>query len=120
MREFRFNSPLMMLRRRKLRNFPTSEEKRLWEKLKKSGLRVKFRRQYSVGPYVVDFYCPEFRLGVEIDGGKHLNREEKEYDQFRSRYLNGHNIRIIRFWNWELEKDIEEVIGKIKQVITPS
>jgi len=66
---------------------------------------LKFFRQYSVGPYILDFYCPRLRLGVELDGGQHAEEEIREYDMARSEYLRAQEIEVIRFWNNEVMKN---------------
>ena len=77
----------------------------------------KFRRQYSVDGYVVDFYCPRIHLAIEIDGKQHRNANSKVYDNYRDRYLQAFNIRTIRFNNEEVVNDINSVIDKIKLLI---
>ena len=72
--KFHFDSPIMKLRRKSLRNDSTDSEKILWEILRRNGLGVKFRRQYSVENYVVDFYCPKLRLAIELEGKIHLRQ----------------------------------------------
>ena len=62
----------------------------------------KFRRQHSIGNYIVDFYCPEERLVVELDGEPHFDKETKKYDIARILYLNELNIKVIRFENVEI------------------
>jgi very-short-patch-repair endonuclease len=84
--------------------------------LRSGGIRgFKFFRQYSVGPYILDFYCPERRLGVEVDGGQHGNAPGKEHDARRAEYLSDLNIRIARFWNNDVLQNIEGVGRKIAQ-----
>lgn len=90
----------------------TEAENKLWERLRNKQLGVKFRRQYSIGPYFVDFYCPEKRFVIEIDGKHHKNR--KEYDEYRTNYLNTLNINLVRFWNDEIINSIDVVIEKIE------
>ena len=73
----------------------------------------KFRRQHSVGPYVLDFYCPEESLAVELDGTAHFTPEGKEHDQARTAYLNGIGIRVVRFENYKVLDYPQEVIEAI-------
>ena len=77
---FTYNDPKLKSRRKELRRNETKEEKLLWENLRRKKLGVKFNRQYSVGPYVLDFYCVEKRLGLELDGAHHL--KDKDYDKY--------------------------------------
>jgi len=72
---FHLNSPNLKERRQELRNNAPSAEKILWDKLKNSQLSYKFRRQYSVDGYVIDFYCTKFRLGIELDGKTHKSSQ---------------------------------------------
>ena len=75
------------LLRQTLRNNATSAEAILWRALKGKQVEgLKFRRQFSVGPYVLDFYCPEIRLGIELDGGVHNESYTKEYDEMRTEF----------------------------------
>ncbi len=79
------------------------------------GLR--FWRQYSIGPYVVDFYYPKVRLVVEVDGDSHFLPGAREYDQKREQFIRGFNIRIIRFLNSDVHKNIDGVLQRIEEVI---
>ena len=110
-RKLWFNSPALKERRRGLRNNCTETEKLLWEKLRKSQLGLKFIRQYSIGNYVVDFYCPQKKLAVEIDGEIHI--KNKIYDDYRTRWLDATGVKVIRFRNDEVEEDLESIIVKI-------
>ena len=90
----------------------------LWNMLKSRQLGVKFRRQFSVGQYVLDFYSPEVNLCIELDGAPHFTYGGSDYDGERAEYLKKyHNIRTLRFENREFFKYPEEVIGTIKRVI---
>lgn len=102
-------------RRKFLRNNATTQEKMLWNYLKGNGIGYKFQRQHSIGPFIVDFYCPSQKLIVELDGLHH--GENKEYDEKRTLYLEILGYRIIRFWNHEINIDIEKVISSIKRYL---
>ena len=106
-----FNRTKNLTKRVLLRQSQTQEEMILWSKLRNSQLGFKIKRQYSVGPYVLDFYCPLKKLAIEIDGSQHI--KNKEYDAERSDYLSVFGIKIIRFWNNEINVNIESVILKI-------
>jgi very-short-patch-repair endonuclease len=73
--------------RKRLRNSLTPAEAKLWSFLKNSQCERKFRRQHSVGPYVLDFYCPAERLCIELDGAAHFTDGGHEYDEARTKYL---------------------------------
>ena len=113
---FLYNDPKFKSRRKELRHKETKEEKLLWEKLRRKSVGYKFSRQYSVGPYILDFYCPQARLAIELDGAQHL--ENKEYDRERDGYLSGNDIEVLRFWNREINVNINEVLEKIKKVLS--
>jgi very-short-patch-repair endonuclease len=101
--------------RKTLRNSSTSAEAALWTMLKKRQIEGgKFRRQHSVGPYIVDFYCPSEKLAVELDGAYHFTSEGIAYDEERSAYLRRYNINVIRFENREVFENPEAVLEKIK------
>ena len=103
------------LLRQTLRNNATSAEAILWRALKgKQVDGLKFRRQFGVGPYVIDFYCPEIRLGIELDGGVHKTSYTNEYDEMRTKFLNENRIRILRFDNEVVYNNMEGIIEAIK------
>ncbi len=105
-------------RRKELRNNATQAEKYLWYELKNSQiLGKKFRRQHSVGNYIVDFYCPEKRLAIELDGEHHFEKEQKEYDEKRTEYLDSMGINVIRFKNTDVIFGRNEVFNKIKNYL---
>ena len=88
-------------RRRDLREHQTDAEAKLWYFLKGRHLAgFKFRRQHSIGPYILDFYCPERRAAVELDGSQHLDRVD--YDDKRTAFLEPEGIRVLRFGNHEV------------------
>ncbi len=111
------NIQKLFQRRKELRNNATKEERVLWGKLKHSKLGVKFRRQHSIGGYIVDFYCPEKKLVIEIDGLQHLGNNDKEYDKNRTNFFKSFDIKVIRFTNIEIDNDMEKVISKITTIL---
>lgn len=106
-----YNKSKNLTKRILLRKSQTPQEVILWSKLRNNQLGFKFKRQYSVGPYVLDFYCPLKKLVIEVDGSHHI--ENKEYDLERSNYLSIFGIKVIRFWNNEINTNIDGVILKI-------
>jgi very-short-patch-repair endonuclease len=115
------NNPILKQRRQLLRNNATPAEKMLWSQLKENQTGYKFRRQYSFGTYILDFYCPQHKLGIEIDGNIHFKKQD--LDMYRTRTLSQYGITIIRFTNDEVEERIEMVLEKIKyhlQHLSPS
>ncbi|MFZ1019387.1 MAG: DUF559 domain-containing protein [Minisyncoccia bacterium] len=113
---FQYNDPKFKTRRKELRHNETKEEKLLWNSLRRKNLGFKFSRQYSVGPYVLDFYCSEKRICIELDGFQHLGN--KEYDKERDNYLSMNDIKVLRFWNSEINGNIDEVLNKIKNELS--
>jgi very-short-patch-repair endonuclease len=94
----------------------TPEESYLWNFLQRRQLLGrKFRRQHSVGPYILDFYCPAEKLAVELDGSTHDHEAAQDYDARRSAFLKELGIRTLRFQNSELRKNIEGVLIAIEQ-----
>src|SRR5262245_30596631 len=95
-----FNARKKKKDRRNLRKTATAAEAVLWTYLRgRKLLGKKFRRQSSVGQYIVDFYCPECRLVVELDGAPHFGPNACEYDQQRTEYLERAGLKVIRFEN---------------------
>jgi len=114
------NDPYLKDRRRKLRRGQTAAEKAFWERVRNGQFHgLKFFRQYSVGPYILDFYCPARKIAVELDGGQHNLPDGREYDAERTAYLSGHGIEVVRFWNNEVLQEMEGVLMKLEQFITP-
>ena len=105
------NHPILKPRRTELRKKQTPQEVLLWARIRKNQLGFKFKRQHSIGPYILDFYSPEKRLAIELDGSQHL--DNKEYDTERDNFLLGHEIKTLRFWNNEVNNNIEGVLQKI-------
>lgn len=101
--------------RKILRRNQTKTEYKLWQYLRRRQLGgYKFLRQYSIDKYIIDFYCPRKRLAIEIDGGQHF-KETKEYDIARDEFLETKNIKVIRFWNFEIFQNIEGVLFEIRK-----
>ena len=95
-----------------LRKNMTEAEKKLWFKLHQKQLGgYKFRRQQSIGNYIVDFVCFEKRLIIEIDGGQH--NSENKYENDRTEFLESEGFKVLRFWNNDVLKNIEGVLDVI-------
>ncbi|OGY45132.1 MAG: DNA-cytosine methyltransferase [Candidatus Buchananbacteria bacterium RIFCSPLOWO2_01_FULL_46_12] len=111
-----YNQPKFKTKRKALRKNQTDAEKLLWRYLRNKKLGgFKFFRQYGVGNYIVDFYCPAARLVVEIDGGQHNKTSNQIYDKKRSEYLKQQRITVIRFWNNNVINNIEGTLEKIQE-----
>ena len=112
-----FNQPRYKQRRQSLRNNATAPEQALWQVLRGKQLGVKFRRQHGIGHYIVDFYCPERQLVIELDGESHFTEDAQAYDQIRDVYLQGLGLRVLRFTNAQIVKNLEGVYEIIKQAV---
>ena len=112
------NRPILKSRRKELRNNSTPAEKQLWSVLQHSNLGgYKFRRQHSVGAYILDFYCPSECLAVELDGDSHFTDEAIEYDRERTAYLNALGIKVLRFLNTDVYDNLNAVCERILEEI---
>ena len=118
--KFLRNDPTLKKRRRELRRNQTEAEKMVWAHLRnKQFYGMKFFRQYSIGPYILDFYCPTVKLAIELDGGQHNQPENKGYDLARSEFLKAQSIDVIRFWNDEVLLNMEGLLSELASKITP-
>ena len=107
----------MRERARKLRIAQTDVEKILWKKLRKSQIKdVKFRRQYIIGFYIVDFISLSHKLIIEVDGCQHQLQEE--YDRIRTEFLIACGYRVIRFWNNQIRFELDSVLNIILKEIS--
>ena len=87
----------------------------LWSRLKSKSLDgYKFRRQYSVGKFVIDFYCPRLKLAIEVDGDSHFSDESEPYDKVRKDFIESFGISVLRFTNKEIYGNLGEVLAKIE------
>ena len=103
---------------RKLRKNQTSQERIIWNLLRNQQFQgLKFRRQYPIGNYIVDFICKEIKLIIEIDGGQHNSEEGIEYDLKRTEYLETKGYKVIRFWNNEIDNNLEGVYQSLMDMI---
>ena len=81
---------------------------------------MRFLRQYSIASYILDFYCPEIKVAIELDGGQHNNPKEKAYDAIRAEYLQAQGINVLRFWDNDILLDIQSVLTKVEEMCNPS
>jgi len=99
--------------RRILRKQEILPEKILWSKISNKQLIHRFRRQYGIGNYVVDFYCPKLRLVIEIDGATHANYREVKYDKVRQNYLLKLGLTVNRYTNTNIKENLSDVLADI-------
>ncbi|MFA4941419.1 MAG: endonuclease domain-containing protein [Patescibacteria group bacterium] len=99
--------------RRNLRKQEVSSEKILWSRLRNKQQKFRFRRQYGIGKYIVDFYCPKLKLAIEIDGVTHSKDEEIKNDLIREKFLNRFGVEIKRYTNNDVYNYLENVLADI-------
>jgi very-short-patch-repair endonuclease len=101
---------------RNLRKNQTPQEKKLWDLLRNHKFYgYEFRRQYPIGDYIVDFICREKKIIVELDGGQHNELENIERDKKRTDFLESIGYKVLRFWNNDVDNNIEGVFDIIKR-----
>ena len=100
-------------RARILRQTATDAERRLWRRLREDLPQLKFRRQHPIGPLILEFYCHELRLAIEIDGSQHLLPEGALNDLTRTRYLEKRGIHVIRVTNTEVLLETDAVLQSV-------
>ena len=96
----------------------TPQERKLWNILRNRQIKnLTFKRQYPIGDYIVDFICKEKWLIIEVDGGQHNTPEGIKYDKIRTEYLKSRGFVVLRFWNNEIDNEIDGVLLKIEEYI---
>lgn len=105
--------------RRSLRQTMTPAEAILWSFRRRRKLGPRFHRQYSIGTYILDFYCPHFRVAVELDGEEHNQPERMMSDEFRTDFLSQHGIHVLRFRNAEVFHNLNGVLAEIRLHLQP-
>lgn len=109
-----FNNPLLKIRRKNLRNVMPLAEIILWSKLKGRQTGFKFRRQESIGQFIVDFYCPEIKLAIELDGDTHyMGEKSRQKDEMREQIIESYGVKILRFTNNDIYSNLDEVVSII-------
>jgi very-short-patch-repair endonuclease len=103
-------------RRKELRNNMPMAEIRLWRHLKGKGMEgLKFRRQFGIGRYTVDFFCYELRLAIELDGDSHIGREAQDWR--RQKFIEGKGVRFLRFPNSEVHEGEGGAVEAIRKEV---
>ena len=107
----------LQLKARNLRNNQTQQERKLWSLIKnRQFYGYRFLRQYAIPPYIVDFICREKQVIIEIDGGQHNDAAALEYDRIRTEYLNSQGFKVVRFWNNDIDGNIEGVYLELEKI----
>jgi very-short-patch-repair endonuclease len=113
-----YNKASEKVKRQLLRNQMPLAEQIVWERLRgKQVAGCKFRRQYSIDGFVIDFYAPELKLAIEIDGESHNGEQAQAYDAERQMFLESKGTRFLRFTNQQVMEDLEQVIEIIGRII---
>jgi very-short-patch-repair endonuclease len=103
-----------MSRARYLRKNATDCERILWRRLRNRNFAGhKFRRQYPIDPYILDFYSPSLKIAIELDGLGHADSLRRERDKTRTEFLIKHGITVIRFWNHQVREELDSVLRAI-------
>ena len=102
---------VLLERARAMRKESTPAEIRLWSRLRGDQTGWRFRRQYRLGVYILDFFCPSTRLVVELDGDSHAHQQQ--YDETRTEYLASRHLQVIRFENSQVMTNLDEVVAAI-------
>lgn len=109
--------PIILSRAREMRHPQTPAEATIWRNLRNRNLKYKFRRQHPIDNFIIDFYCAEAKLLIEIDGESHLQKEQMEYDTARTEHLEEIGYKVIRFTNNNVRYSIHAVIDEIIKVV---
>ncbi len=108
-------SPEIHNRARELRKNKTFFERKLWNELRNKKMEgCRFRTQHPISQFIVDFYCHKLKLVIEVDGEVPKSLDSREYDNGRTFELEAFGLKVIRFENWEIEKELENVIDQIR------
>ncbi len=110
-------NPRVLQRARELRHDQTQAEEVLWQALRNRSIRHKIRRQHPLGRFIIDFYCHQAALCIEIDGGSHTESSQQAYDIARTQYLEDRGYRVVRFTNRDIQQNLQAVIDEICQTI---
>ncbi|MBN1221463.1 MAG: endonuclease domain-containing protein [Anaerolineae bacterium] len=108
--------PTILARARELRRQMTPAEQKLWQQLRgRQFYQLKFRRQHPLARFILDFYCHQHQLVIEVDGDSHADPAQKAYDAARTEWLEQRGLRVIRFSNYDIETNMDGVLTIIAQ-----
>ena len=109
--------PSILEHAREMRRPLTPAEAILWRTLRNRQMGFKFRRQHPIDQFIIDFYCAQAKLVIEIDGESHFQQGQEEYDQARTKYLEELGYKVIRFTNDDVRYNIDAVAGAILETV---
>lgn len=112
-----FNQSSQKKLRQALRKIPVSCERKIWSRLRNKQLGYKFFRQFGIGKYIMDFYCPVLKFMIEIDGATHCTEDEIQKDKTRDQYLRNFGITIKRYTNTDIKENFSEVIYDVQEIL---
>jgi len=113
-----FNKHIYKTQRQILRRSMPNPEQVVWSRIRRKQLNgCRFRRQYGVENYVIDFYSSELRLAIEIDGNNHFTNKTKKFDKKRQAFIESYGIKFLRFTNKEVTENIDGVLGEILKIV---
>ena len=109
-----YYEPQLETTARTLRKNMTDSELKLWSRIRRKQMHgLQFYRQRAVGDYIVDFYCPQAQLVLEVDGSQYINKRRMISDQYRDSYLKQQGVTVLRFDNLQVLNQLDAVIEKI-------
>ena len=109
--------PIILQHAREMRHPQTPAEATVWKYLRNRNLGFKFRRQHPITRFIIDCYCAELRLCIEIDGDTHSEIDQQEYDAARTEYLEKmRGCKVIRFTNEDMRYNIQAVVEAIREI----
>ncbi|OAL81256.1 DNA methyltransferase [Acinetobacter sp. SFB] len=109
--------PHLLFFAKSMRQSATDAEHLMWQLLRaKQFMNLKFRRQHVIAPYIMDFYCHEIGLVIELDGGQHGTADAIEYDAERSKFLEALGLKVVRYWNHEVLNQVDSVLENLWEI----
>ena len=109
--------PQLLIFAKSMRHTATDAEHLLWQILRaKRLMNLKFRRQHVMAPYIVDFYCHEIGLVIELDGSQHGANDAIEYDAERTKFLEALDLKVVRYWNHEVLNRTDSVLENLWEI----
>jgi len=109
--------PQLLIFAKSMRHSATDAEQLMWQILRaKRLMNLKFRRQHVIAPYIVDFYCHEIGLVIELDGSQHGTDDAIEYDAERTKFLGALDLKVVRYWNHEVLNQVDSILENLWEI----